>query len=337
MSRANIALFVPHIGCPHRCSFCDQRAITGRTAIPRAADVKKACEQALRELDEPKNSEIAFFGGSFTAIDRGYMTELLSAAAPFVGGGGFKGIRISTRPDCIDNDVLDLLKGYGVTAIELGAQSMSDKVLAANERGHTAADVENACVLIRDYGFELGLQMMIGLYKSDIADERYTVQKIVQLHPDTARIYPTVILKGTRLAELFESGEYLPFDMVTAIELTCEALKQFSQNRIKVIKVGLHASELVESTLVGGFYHPAFRELCLSRLFAECIEKNAPAGDLVSVSVSPRSVSLAAGHKSMNKEYFNSIGKRLRIIADNAIGQYDIKINKDVYNVFEIT
>ena len=162
MSHSNISIFVPHVGCPHKCAFCDQRTITGKQDIPRASDVQRICRQAIEQIRDPQNTEIAFFGGSFTAVPRDYMLELLEAAKPFVGDKKFRGIRCSTRPDCIDEEILSLLKDYGVTAIELGAQSMSDKVLEANERGHTAADVKNAAELIKSFGIELGLQMMIG-------------------------------------------------------------------------------------------------------------------------------------------------------------------------------
>ncbi len=337
MSKANIAIFVPHIGCPHMCSFCDQRSITGQSFIPRADDVQRICADALKNSSVSHDSEAAFFGGSFTAIERGYMTELLQAAQPFIGKDKFSGIRISTRPDYIDDETLSLLKKYNVTAIELGAQSMSNSVLEANERGHTAEQIETAARLIKAHGFELGLQMMIGLYKSSEADERETMRRIAMLAPDTVRIYPTVIIKGTRLAELFESGEYKPFEFDKAVELSVEAMKLFYARNIKVIKVGLHASELVETSLVGGFYHPAFRELCESRLYRDCIERHSLGQSRIKVSVSPNAVSLVSGHKKCNKGYFHALGKELEIKTDKSIEKYFLKIGKDVYNVFEIT
>ena len=166
MKHSNVAIFIPHVGCPHLCSFCNQRNISGENSIPTGEDVKNICFSAINEITDKSNAEIAFFGGSFTAIDRTYMIELLSAASEFVGKGKFKGIRISTRPDYIDDEVLYILKKYGVTSIELGAQSMSDRVLEANERGHSAEDVRKASLLIKEHGFELGLQMMVGLYQS---------------------------------------------------------------------------------------------------------------------------------------------------------------------------
>ena len=164
MKKGNISVFVPHIGCPQKCSFCNQNTITGSHSVPTPDDVKNAVETAL--LKTEYEYEIAFFGGSFTAIERAYMISLLETAKPYIESGKIKGIRCSTRPDAIDDEVLSLLKSYGVTAIELGAQSMNDAVLSANLRGHTADDVRNASRLIKKYGFELGLQMMTDLYLS---------------------------------------------------------------------------------------------------------------------------------------------------------------------------
>ena len=204
MKHVNVALFVPHLGCPHACVFCNQRTISGQTRPLTPEQIRSACETAKGCEHDVKNSEIAFFGGSFTAIDREEMIACLEAARPYVGRD-FGGIRISTRPDCVDDGVLSLLREYGVTAVELGAQSMDDAVLALNERGHTAKDTEEACERIRRYGFSLGLQMMTGLYGSDEEKDRQTARWFVELHPDTVRIYPTVVLEHTRLADLWRS------------------------------------------------------------------------------------------------------------------------------------
>ncbi|WP_308753821.1 radical SAM protein, partial [uncultured Anaerotruncus sp.] len=178
MRHANLAVFVPHAGCPRRCSFCSQKSISGAREAPTGESVSALCAESARSLaGADTDAEIAFFGGSFTAIDRAYMLELLEAAAPFVGGA-FRGIRVSTRPDAVDGEVLDLLRRYGVTAVELGAQSMDDGVLMKNRRGHTAADVERAARLVREAGFELGLQMMTGLYGSDEARDFRTAERL---------------------------------------------------------------------------------------------------------------------------------------------------------------
>lgn len=299
------------------CSFCNQHVISGAQKAPTAQEVRNTCLKALEEIRAPENTEIAFFGGSFTAIPREYMTQLLEAASGFVGKGRFYGIRISTRPDCINDEVLELLKKYGVTSIELGAQSMSDKVLKANDRGHTSENVKNASGLIKAHGFELGLQMMVGLYGSSISDEQHTFDEIMGLCPDTLRIYPTVILEGTRLGELYKTGEYKPFDFDTVIELCADFIDTAEQNGVRVIKVGLHASEFVEGELLGGFYHPALRELCEGRSYRKAFEEQLAGGYTYGCfSVPEKNCSKAAGHKKCNIEYFREKGIELRIVPD---------------------
>lgn len=324
MKHSNISIFVPHIGCPNMCSFCNQHIISGTQTAPTGEDVRRICEKALTEVKAPENTEIAFFGGSFTAIPKAYILELLEAAQEFLGEGKFSGIRISTRPDCIDGEILKLLKNYGVTSIELGAQSMSDEVLNANNRGHNAQDVVNASELIRKFGFELGLQMMVGLYKSSAADELETMDRIINIRPDTLRIYPVVILKGTKLAELYKSGEYktMPFDTVT--ELCADMLARCHNNDIRVIKCGLHASDGVEGDMIGGYYHPAFRELCESRIYRTAMSAIIRRDRLKNCvfAVNPSCISKALGHKKINVEYFKSQGTDIKIVGDENIPIY---------------
>ncbi len=335
----NIAVFIPHLGCPHKCSFCDQRTISSTASAPSPEQVRKMLEEACAVIPDEKRSqtEIAFFGGSFTAVDRSYMTALLEAAYPFVKSGAVRGIRCSTRPDKIDPAVLDILKRYGVTAVELGAQSMDDEVLSANGRGHTTADTEKASVLIKEYGFEFGLQMMTGLYRSTPENDLETARKIISLAPQTVRIYPTVILKNTRLGELFESGEYVPYPFETAAEICAEMLEMFEKAEIKVIKLGLHASETVEEDMLGGFYHPAFREICEGLLFRKRIKNSISEYGHYTVSVSPQSVSKAAGHKKSNLRYFAEKGVTLKIRSDNTLKNREIIVKKDEENVSGIT
>ena len=313
MKHSNIFIFIPHVGCPHQCSFCDQRTISGAQHLPDGNEVREICSQALAEIKSPENTEIAFFGGSFTAIPHDYMTELLEAAEEFVGEGKFSGIRCSTRPDCIDDEILSLLKQSGVTAIELGAQSMSEKVLELNERGHTSADVVKAAGLIKNYGFELGLQMMTGLYGSSVQTDMETFNKLAELCPAVMRIYPVVILSGTKLAELYKSGEYVPYSFDEAVELCSEILQYADEKGIRVIKCGLHASEFVEQDMVGGFYHPAFRELCESRIYLRKIEELAEGCSYVHISVPSRDISRAVGHKKSNIEYFRQKGIEIKV------------------------
>ncbi|MGN0601314.1 MAG: elongator complex protein 3 [Oscillospiraceae bacterium] len=337
MAHSNISIFVPHVGCPHMCAFCNQRTITGVQEVPHADDVKRICTQALNEISDYMNTEIAFFGGSFTAIPCEYMLELLTAANGFVGNGKFKGIRVSTRPDCIDREILDILKEYGVTSIELGAQSMCDHVLEANERGHTVRDVYNASKLIKEYGFELGLQMMVGLYKSREQDELETMKRVIEIKPRTVRIYPVAVLRNTRLAQLYDMGEYrlMAFDKV--VKLCSVMLTEFYKAGIEVIRCGLHSSETVESEMVAGFYHPAFREICESLIYRNAVIKIVKPGEKETVYVSKSGVSRVSGHKKSNKIYFENNNYKIDIKQDDSLEKDEIRIKKDVYNVFKIT
>ena len=335
MKHSNISIFVPHIGCPNMCSFCNQHTISGAQKAPTAQEVREICHKALEESKSPENTEIAFFGGSFTAIPRDYMLELLDAVQEFIGEGKFKGIRISTRPDCIDAEILFTLKSYNVTAIELGAQSMIDDVLEANDRGHTAQDVINACELIKAFGmdgFELGLQMMVGLYKSTPEQDLETARRIIALRPDTVRIYPVVILKGTRLAELFESGEYVPCTFEKVLETSASAMIMLERSGVRVIKCGLHASEFVEKDMVGGFYHPAFRELCEGMIYRYNmsfeISSHSYKLSEYTFAVNPSCISKALGHKKSNAEYFKQRGIDIKVIGDEKVPKYQCELRR---------
>ena len=326
--RASVAVFVPHIGCPHRCSFCDQRAITGTQKIPHAADVVSAVERAIVCGADPKQTEIAFFGGSFTAVPRDYMIELLSAAKPYVDAG-FRGIRLSTRPDAITPEILGILSDYGVSSVELGAQSMSDRVLELNGRGHTAEDIEKASELVKRFGFTLGLQMMVGLYGSTPELDRFTADRLISLRPQEARIYPTVILKDTCLAELYLSGEYKPYDLSAAISLCADLLDKFEAAGVSVIKLGLHSSREVESDMLGGLYHPAFRELCESERCRRKMEFLIGSDKSASFTVPPESLSKALGQKKSNITYFRSKGISVKIFPNPGQSEPLIKIKTE--------
>ena len=323
---ANIAVFVPHNGCPHQCSFCNQRTITGHTAQPTPDDVRSAVETALARPKPGAFTELAFFGGSFTAIDRDYMISLLEAAAPYFESGKINGIRCSTRPDCVDPETLELLKRYHMTAIELGAQSMRDRVLAANNRGHTAADVGRAGEMIRSAGFELGLQMMTGLYMSSDEDDIYTASRLIELRPATARIYPTVVLRGTELARLYSEGKYRPRDAYESAPLCARLMGMFKDAGVRVIKVGLHAERGIEENYIAGAYHPAMRELCESAVYLEKMRGLLAGGKRGGAvfAVNPKELSKALGQKRSNVERLRAEGREIRVTADPAVAPGDI-------------
>jgi len=329
MKHSNIAIFIPHVGCPHLCSFCNQRNISGEKSIPTGEDVRRICSSAMIEIIDKSNTEIAFFGGSFTAIDRTYMIELLSAANEFVGEGKFRGIRISTRPDYINDEILSVLKKYGVTSVELGAQSMSDRVLVANERGHSAEDVKKASLLIKQHGFELGLQMMVGLYQSTESDEYFTMCEIAALKPDTVRIYPVVVLENTKLGELYQSGRYQLYNFDKAVEICANMLYVFEFMGIKVIRLGLHASKDVSESAVAGFYHDSFREICESYIFRTRIMSlmKDQKGDFL-IYVPKGSLSKAIGQKKSNIEYFKENGLNISFKESSELHGYCVSIKE---------
>lgn len=318
MKRTNISVFIPHIGCPHRCSFCDQRSISGAAHAPSPEEVRALLDgQAPHLAERNMQAEIAFFGGSFTAVPRDYMISLLECAADAVRKYPrvYCGIRCSTRPDCISEEIIAILKGYGMTAVELGAQSMSDEVLQANERGHSAEDVRRASRLIRESGISLGLQMMTGLYKDTEEAVRLTCREFIALEPDAVRIYPTVILKHTRLGKLYESGEYRSFGFEQTVDLCAELLREFEAAGIRVIRMGLHASEEVEGEMLGGVYHPAFREIVESRLFLNDMKRELLTREKGNYMIytDSRNISRAVGQKRGNIAALRELGYVVQI------------------------
>lgn len=329
MKHTTAALFVPHRGCPHQCVFCNQKSISGETGSISAEDVHKAVENA--ERNHPvENAEIAFFGGSFTAIPRDYMLELLIAAKEHIDGKKFSGIRISTRPDAIDDEICAILKENKVTAVELGAQSMDDRVLLMNRRGHTVKDVENAMTLLKRYGFETGLQMMTGLYGSDDAESIKTAEAIIRLRPDTVRIYPTVVIENTPLAELYRSGEYKAQTVDEAADICAKLILMFERENIKIIRVGLHSGGGVDEGYVAGAFHPAFKEICESRIYLDEIIRqleNRKGG--FTVYVPKGATSQAVGQKKYNLSKLRALGCECRIRELDGLSKYQVLV-KDI-------
>lgn len=330
MRHINVALFVPDEGCPHRCSFCNQKTISGSVKRLEVSDVDSAVHTALSSKTDVSGGEIAFFGGSFTAIEKTYMESLLSAAYKYIKDGLFHGIRISTRPDCIDRPTLEILKRYGVTSIEIGCQSMSDRVLLLNERGHTADDIVKASKLIKAYGFELGVQMMTGLYGDDDETAIETAEKLIALSPDTARIYPTVVLEKTKLEQLYLSGEYRPQTLDESVNLCSKLLYLFYKAGIPVIRLGLHSGGNVEEGYVAGAYHPAFRELCESKIYLSLLlkelERQNITGGEITVAVAEKNLSQFLGQKKSNISSLSSLGFVTAVKTSNELSKYQIQV-----------
>ena len=267
---AIIPIFIPHAGCPHQCVFCNQKTISGQ----KTAALEGAKEQINRWLERVKPSvenEAAFYGGSFTGLDITLQKELLALTDELIARKVIGSVRLSTRPDYIDEARLELLRAHGVKLVELGVQSLDDKVLAAAERGHTAEQVTDAVALLKKYGFKVGVQLMVGMPEQDFASIKDTVEKVLALKPDIARIYPLLVIKGTPLAKSYEAGGFEPLSLEEAVEQAAYMYKKLSEAGIRIIRVGLQPDDelCAEGNILAGPFHPSMGELVQSYLLRE--------------------------------------------------------------------
>ena len=306
-----IPVFIPHLGCPNDCSFCNQKSISGKSKMPTREEVIKIIESYLKNIkDENTNIEIAFFGGSFTGIDTEKQKEYLEIANEYIKEEKVDGIRISTRPDYINKDILKMLKKYNVKTIELGVQSTNDYILKRCDRGHTFEDVKKASKLIRRYMFKLGHQMMVGLPESTKLDEIRTAKDLIKLKPKMVRIYPVLVIKGTKLEKELEEGEYKPLTVLQAVERCKEVLYLFNKKNIQVIRVGLQNTDEItdpkskNSEVVAGPFHPAFGQLVEDSIWYDnIVEKIKKINDKVKevkLKVNFADINNAVGHKKEN-------------------------------------
>ncbi|PKM71957.1 MAG: radical SAM protein [Firmicutes bacterium HGW-Firmicutes-16] len=305
IARRNIIpVFVPHLGCPNNCVFCNQNRISGEKVSATPETVGKTILEGIAKIPENSNIELAFYGGSFTAIPVEEQNELLDAALPFLHDGRIESLRLSTRPDAIDEEILDRLKTYGVRTIELGAQSMCDEVLYLSGRGHTAMRTEKSACLIKEHGFELILQMMTGLPGDTRERTIETARKIIALKPNGVRIYPTVIVENTPLCDMWREGAYKEHTVEEAVDWCAAVLPLFEEAEITVIRLGLNPTEeLSGGAAFGGAYHPALGELVKSRLLLNkaraLLSENAHDVNVV-LHVNASDVSAMTGQKRSN-------------------------------------
>lgn len=306
-----IPIFVPHLGCPNNCIFCNQKKISGQTKMVNAIDVEDTIEYYLKNFkDDNKYVEVAFFGGSFTAIEKEKQEELLQAVQKYIHDKKVNSIRISTRPDAIDKDILKMLKKYHVKTIELGVQSMNNYILNRSQRGHTVEDVKKASKLIRWNGFILGHQMMVGLPESTKQDEINTAKELIKLKPKIVRVYPVLVIKDTPLAIEYENKEYTPLTVTQAVERCKEIVELFNKHKINVIRIGLQNTEEISdpsketSQVVAGPYHPAFRQLVESSMWYDSllneIKKINTKVIKVKIIANPENINNIIGHKKEN-------------------------------------
>lgn len=301
-----IPIFVPHLGCPNDCVFCNQRRITGRSDPTTPETVHNTIRDAAGVLPEEAQIQLAFYGGSFTALPTAQQEAFLAAAAPFLSRYKNASVRISTRPDCINVPILERLIHHGVRTVELGAQSMCDDVLSASGRGHTAAHTAAAARLVKESGLELVLQMMTGLPEDTPAKSLYTAEKLIELRPQAVRIYPTVVLRGTALYDMWLRGAYSAPNIEEAVAQCAGLYERFEKAEIPVIRMGLNPTvALSDGEAVCGAYHPAFGELVYSRVYlyrAAALLQGMGKIRKVTLGVSPGRVSVMTGQKRCNIE-----------------------------------
>ena len=338
-----IPIFVPHLGCKKCCTFCNQRTISGEQKQVTSEDVKNTIEYYLKNFKTDKNYvEVAFFGGSFTAIDIEKQKELLNAVQPYIKDKKVNSIRLSTRPDAIDKTILKMLKKYNVKTIELGVQSTNNYILARCKRGHSFEDVIKASKLIKLYGFRLGHQMMVGLPDSTEKDDIQTAKDIIKLKPKMVRIYPVLVIKGTELEEELNKKDFIPLTVGQAVERTKEIVKLFNQKHIQVIRVGLQNTDsitdpsLKESEVIAGPYHPAFGQLVEDAIWYDKIvdEIKKINAKVIKVEIEANSADInnIVGHKKENINKLKDTYALIAIVKKND----EIKKGKFKINVLEV-
>ena len=323
-----IPVFIPHLGCPNDCSFCNQKSISGTIKMPTKEEVIKIIDENIKNIrDEDADKEIAFYGGSFTGIEIEKQKEYLEIANKYIESKKINGIRLSTRPDYINKEILKMLKKYNVKTIELGVQSTNDYILKRCDRGHTFEDVKRASKLIRRYRFNLGHQIMVGLPESTKLDEIKTAKDLIKLKPKMVRIYPVLVIKGTKLEKELQIGEYKPLTVSQAVERCKELLYLFHKNKIQVIRVGLQNTQEItdpknkESQVVAGPYHPAFGQLVDDSIWYDSIVDK-----IKKINVKVKEVKIKVNFADMN----NVIGhKRENLNRIKEIYDVDVMVEAD--------
>jgi histone acetyltransferase (RNA polymerase elongator complex component) len=327
-----IPVFIPESACPNQCIFCNQRFISGAAKAPDAEETRSIIEKYLQSIpSSAEQIEIGFFGGNFTGIPLYKQKQYLQIANEYYLQKKIHAIRLSTRPDYIDEDRLSLLKEFHVQTIELGAQSLDDEVLQKCGRGHTAKDILDASALIRSFDFNLGLQMMIGLPGDTPEKNIDTAKKIIVLGADNTRIYPLLIIKDTELEEMLHRGEYLPLTMDEAIEQTKKIYLLFEQAGVNILRVGLHPSEGLingENILTGPF-HVSFRELVLTSIWRDLLMSymKSQSQQSIRISVSSEEFNFAIGYDAANKKQFQKFYKKVHFVRDEKLKQRNFHVD----------
>ena len=332
-----IPLFIPHMGCPHQCIFCNQRAVTGRAAQKPSSDqihceVNRFLKYGKRP---PSTTQISFFGGNFLGLEKKAILSLLGAAMTFVAAKDVDSIRFSTRPDTVSSETLSLLDGFPVSTVELGVQSMNDRVLDIAERGHRASDTVKATDLLKRRGYQVGLQMMVGLPADDDDGALETARQIADLQPDFVRIYPTLVIKGSALAGWFRDGRYHPMGLSDCVTLVKRLYLFFKKQHIPVVRMGLQASDGLTRAgdFIAGPFHPAFGHLVHGEIvfdaIAAALERMEKRPDWVTITVHPSMVSRVQGLNKRNLDHLKAVFnlKKIDLLQDADLVNDNLVVN----------
>ena len=303
----NIPIFLPELACPYRCVYCNQFSITGLNNFVKPEDVKNIIDSHLSSFkEENRFVEVAFFGGNFTGLPVNMQNDYLEIVQPYLDRNLVHGIRCSTRPDYISLQRVKEIKSYGMRNIELGAQSTNDEVLKYCKRGHTFNDIVEASQIILSEDITLGLQMMIGLPHDSEEKDYQTAKDIINLGARETRIYPCIVVKDTELETMYNSGEYKALSIEEAVERSSKLYTYFAENQVKVLRIGLHASdELDNEAYVAGPYHKNFAEMVFSRIWRDNLKtlkpENLRSKDII-INVPESQINHAIGWKGENKK-----------------------------------
>ena len=347
MSKKNyiVSLFIPHLVCPNDCIFCNQRKITNYVEVVQKDEIRNEIRNQLANFPNKSQEDIqiAFYGGSFTGIEETAMIDYLKIANEFIEDGKVRSIRLSTRPDYIDEHILKILKEYNVETIELGVQSMVDSILDANLRCHDSNCVRIATKLIKSFGFELGLQMMTGLYKSTSDMDLYTADELIKLQPDFVRIYPTLVIKNTLLENYTQTNKYTPQSLDESVDNSTKIYLKFIEANIPVIRLGLLNTDNIKDgkDVVAGAIHPNYRQLVEDNLYRKVVDyvlENRKIQSL-EIHVKPNILNNFVGFNKENKLYFTKKYGLKNIKFCNSDNNYFILDNKridiDLNNIFK--
>ncbi len=325
-----IPVFIPERACPFRCIYCNQYRISNTVKQPDEYDIVSVIEKYLQTFPSDSIIEIGFFGGSFTGMPIEEQNRYLQIVQPYLKQGQVSSVRLSTRPDYIDQSILDNLKLFGVKTIELGGQSLHDDILHFANRGHTLKDIEKAAGLIRKNNFELGIQMMIGLPSDTMDKAIFTARKIIELGASNTRIYPALVIKDTVLADLYNSKQYQPLSLEEAVLWTKEIIKLFEAAKINILRVGLHPTEglMQGEDLLAGPFHVSFKELVMTEIWNDILTEklHSKTGDMITIRVHPKQLNAAIGYFGKNKKMLEQQFKKVRFTGNDALQVFENEI-----------